>query len=261
MHLGVIVCVRDRERNTALLAEGLHRALVGKVRYTMWAIEQADARPFNRGALLNAGFILAEAAGVDVFALQDVDFVPLPSSAHLYLVPLGQGPRHLLGRVDSAGGAVLFSREQYRLANGYPNGFWGWGFEDHDLLNRLEVVGLNFDRRHWIEANCDFTCFHGFTQLSDCSGTHGNRAGCGDVTNAQRMHKKKAQQDNKVRFLAAREPSNGDNDSLQPQRLPRTLACGVDNLEFSLVATPTSCGRQCLRVPVLLGDHEWGEVL
>ena len=30
----------------------------------MWAVEQSDFhRPFNRGALLNAGFMLAEAAG------------------------------------------------------------------------------------------------------------------------------------------------------------------------------------------------------
>ena len=59
-----------------------------------------------------------------------------------YLAPVTEGPRHLLGRVDSAGGAVLLTREQFRLANGYPNGFWGWGFEDHDFLNRLEAVGL-----------------------------------------------------------------------------------------------------------------------
>lgn len=67
------------------------------------ACMQADRRPFNRGALLNAGFILAEAAGVDVFALQDVDFVPLPASSDLYLSPLLDEPRHLVGRVDSAG--------------------------------------------------------------------------------------------------------------------------------------------------------------
>lgn len=49
----------------------------------------------------------------------------------------------------AAGGGVLFTRDQFRLANGYPNGFWGWGVEDHDLLNRLECVGLRLDRRHW----------------------------------------------------------------------------------------------------------------
>jgi hypothetical protein len=43
-------------------------------------------------------------AGVDIFALQDVDFVPLPASANLYLEPLEEtSPRHLLGRIDSAG--------------------------------------------------------------------------------------------------------------------------------------------------------------
>jgi len=265
VHLGVVVCVRDRQRNTALLAEGLAAAFKGSVdvRYTMWVVEQADTRPFNRGALLNAGFILAEAAGIDVFALQDVDFVPLPSSAHLYLTPLYDGPRHLLGRVDSAGGAVLFTREQFRLANGYPNGFWGWGFEDHDLLNRLECAGLSFDRQHWRGApDCDFTCFHGFSQLSDCSGTHGDRMGCGNVTAQQREDKRLCQRANKIRFLAAREahstPSAAGEEDLT---LSREHACGVNSLDFSVVGLPSPCGPSCLRIKVKLGDHEWGEVL
>lgn len=42
-YLGVLVCVRDRATNTALLADGLHAVFGGKVRYTMWAIEQVCA--------------------------------------------------------------------------------------------------------------------------------------------------------------------------------------------------------------------------
>ena len=39
----------------------------------------------------------------------------------------------------------------------YPNCFWGWGFEDHDLLDRLARAGLPIDRAHWPPGN--FTHF------------------------------------------------------------------------------------------------------
>ena len=220
--VGIVVCVRRRQHSLELLARGLadaFREYQDVMQYTIWAVEQAeDGRPFNRGALLNAGFLLAESAGAELFALQDVDYFPLPSHAPLYFRPLNGQPRHLLGRVDSAGGAVLFSREQYRQANGYPNGFWGWGFEDHDLLNRLETSGLGLDRRHWSAVpECGFTCFTGFHLLQDCSGTHGNRTGCDQPPPAaaaaaaaaagHAQTKEKDQRRNKVRFLAARVPA------------------------------------------------------
>ena len=44
LYLGVLVCVRDRQMNTALLAQGLHDVFGGKVRYTMWAIEQVTTK-------------------------------------------------------------------------------------------------------------------------------------------------------------------------------------------------------------------------
>jgi hypothetical protein len=40
----------------------------------------------------------------------------------------------------------------------------------------------------------------------------------------------------------------------------RQNACGVDSLDFSVVAAPRSCGPACLVIKVELGDHEWGEV-
>ena len=44
LYLGVVVCVRDRQKNTALMAQGLHDVFGGKVRYTMWAIEQVTTK-------------------------------------------------------------------------------------------------------------------------------------------------------------------------------------------------------------------------
>jgi hypothetical protein len=74
-------------------------------------------RPFNRGALLNVGFLAAEAAGARLIALHDVDYVPLQEASDLYVRPFlddYDGPRHAIGRADSAGGVVIVSPNQYR---------------------------------------------------------------------------------------------------------------------------------------------------
>eukprot|EP00960_Hanusia_phi_P071230 767502-Hanusia_phi.AAC.4 len=92
-HLSVLVPVRDRDESLVKLAEGLAALLLPRVPYTLWAIEQRDGRPFNRGALLNVGYLLAEAAGSELFVLQDVDYIPLPSALPLYVEPPLAGPR------------------------------------------------------------------------------------------------------------------------------------------------------------------------
>ena len=53
---------------------------------------QADARPFNRGTLLNAGILWAtEHAGADQVWMHDVDLIPSPAVARLYhqTIPAG----------------------------------------------------------------------------------------------------------------------------------------------------------------------------
>jgi hypothetical protein len=145
--LAVVVPIRDRDASLEGLVAGLGAALGEHGRYAVWAVEQgADGRRFNRGALLNAGAVLAEAAGATLVALHDVDYVPVragpatgscpPAPRYPGLTRAGKGaqedagtaglyweaalpaPRHLLGRVDSAGGAVLATPDQIRLANG-----------------------------------------------------------------------------------------------------------------------------------------------
>lgn len=32
------------------------------------------------------------------------------------------------------------SRENYRLVNGHSNRFWGWGGEDNDMEERLDIL-------------------------------------------------------------------------------------------------------------------------
>ncbi|EKX42048.1 hypothetical protein GUITHDRAFT_111900 [Guillardia theta CCMP2712] len=257
VYLSIIVPIRDREESLQKLADSLALLLLPRVPYTLWAVEQQDSRPFNRGALLNVGFLLAEASGSELFVLQDVDYIPLPSALHLYLEPPLGGPRHLLGRVDSAGGAILVTSDQYRLANGYPNGF--------------EEVGLHMERWHWPQGS--FTSFQHFLQLKDCWGSHGNQSTCPPTSAEQLRARIDAQRRNKIRFLAARASAQVygkvadyvgrevEEEVLQ-QRRQRFHADGVSSTRFGLAADGFSrCGPACLRVKVKLQGPEWSEIV
>ena len=40
------------------------------------------------------------------------------------------------------GGVTMFPTELFKKTNGFPNDFWGWGFEDDELLRRCIDMGI-----------------------------------------------------------------------------------------------------------------------
>lgn len=112
----------------------------------IFVIEQVAGKPFNRGKLLNIGFI--EAPCYDYYALHDVDMLPVQSN---YTKPVN--PTLLATKVQQFGyklpfpeyfgGVVLISKEHMIKCNGYHNEFWGWGGEDNSFRDRiLETIGI-----------------------------------------------------------------------------------------------------------------------
>ena len=63
--------------------------------FTIFIIEQSPLYLFNRGALLNAGFLLLSASDYDHFAFQDVDTIPTDKGNIQYSYPVGKVPLHL----------------------------------------------------------------------------------------------------------------------------------------------------------------------
>jgi hypothetical protein len=103
------------------------------IEFKIYIIEQSnDGRKFNRGKLLNIGYLLALQDDASVFIFHDVDLLPSKDLLYYYTTrPLSQ-PIHIAKLWDRYnkntnyfGGIAVFSRELYERINGYPNNFWG----------------------------------------------------------------------------------------------------------------------------------------
>jgi hypothetical protein len=112
-------------------------------------VEQSnDKRKFNRGALLNAGYLYAQEhfPHIDTFLFHDVDII-LPSS--IINKYYGNCDRykilHLGNLVKDTkynppfGRVIRFSKNTFHAINGFPNNFYGWGGEDDALAFRIHI--------------------------------------------------------------------------------------------------------------------------
>lgn len=155
--LNIIVPYRERAEHLTIFAPYLSAYLdASRIEHKIYIIEQGGPwRPFNRGALLNAGFILANNEDTDPvswYVFHDVDMLPVTAN-YAYC----EGPTHLVTDASQFengvpydayfGGVTGFNREDFQKVNGFSNGFWGWGSEDDDLLRRCKASGLAPIRR------------------------------------------------------------------------------------------------------------------
>jgi len=140
--LGIIVPYRDREDQLKVFKQRIQDYL-GEQDYELIIVEQKDENDFNRGKLLNIGFLTAIKKGCDYVVFHDIDLLPIR-------VDYGYAnrPTHLIGQIKTPvgfertlfdeyfGGVTLFPVEVFQAINGYSNEFWGWGFEDDNLMLR-----------------------------------------------------------------------------------------------------------------------------
>lgn len=157
MHkLGVIVPFRDRYEHLvefkAKIVEYLNKQ---HIQYELIIVEQDDAKLFNRGKLLNIGFKYAKKLGCDYVAFHDVDMIPIDvdysyseTPTHLSSKFISKDPNFKRIVFDEYfGGVTLFPIEMFEVINGYSNDYWGWGYEDDDLLHRCKLVNIPLDSK------------------------------------------------------------------------------------------------------------------
>jgi hypothetical protein len=117
-----------------------------------WSIiiaEQCNHSPFNRGFLINLGYL----SGQDIFpnkhftVFSDVDTYPVDNDMTLDYRGKWGAVRHVFcGYEENIGGIVCFDNRIFESINGFPNNLWGWGHEDFAAKRRLARKKLEVDR-------------------------------------------------------------------------------------------------------------------
>ena len=100
---------------------------------------------FNRGAILNFGFVFSFSM-CDYVVFHDVDYIPLQRMP----IPYGFPPQpthlstndHLNDPESSVGGVFLTQSQHQLLCGGWSNLYWSWGAEDTDMFNRVKLSPL-----------------------------------------------------------------------------------------------------------------------
>jgi hypothetical protein len=151
--LAIIVPYRDRTEHLAAFVRHVpmyfeRDKLDRQITHAIHIVEQTGRAPFNRGKLLNCGYVLARDA--DYFCFHDVDYLPIwadyswsPHPARLiwHGLRMQEDPENFFGAV------TLFDKPVFERVNGFPNSYWGWGFEDTELRLRCMFGGIGFERR------------------------------------------------------------------------------------------------------------------
>ena len=149
--LGVVIPYRNRRSHLKEFSRRFVRYMEKfDINYELIVINQDDAKLFNRGTLLNIGFKYAEELNCDYVVFHDIDMMPIHVDYSYSEVPLHLSTHFLnneeydkkLVFEEYFGGVVMFPMDHFRKINGYSNKYWGWGYEDTDLLYRCEKKGI-----------------------------------------------------------------------------------------------------------------------
>ena len=147
--LGILVPYRNREDHLKYFVPTIKEYLNDKgIQNSIYIIEQGNKKPFNRGKLLNVGYELFKDE-CDYVCFHDVDLIPQEDSCDYSVV---HRPTHLASRLSKFnyqlvydeyfGGVTLFNKNHFELINGFSNEYWGWGYEDDDILYRCRKRGV-----------------------------------------------------------------------------------------------------------------------
>jgi hypothetical protein len=120
----------------------------------IYVIHQLGNGPFNRGKLLNIGFLFAEGKA-DAFDLADVDMLAVDGQVD-YSFP--SAPTHLASAASQFNytmpypayfsGHVLLTSAHMRSVNGFYNDYPGYGCEDDCFYRSFLQRNLAIDRRY-----------------------------------------------------------------------------------------------------------------
>jgi hypothetical protein len=152
--LGVIVPYRNRENHLNQFLNAIPIFFKRKqIDYEIIIVEQDNAKQFNRGMLLNIGFKYSQDLKCNYVVFHDVDMLPVDVDYSFSDVPIHMATNFILQNGEKNreifdeyfGGVTMFPSDLFKKINGYSNKYWGWGYEDSDLLFRCKIHDLDVD--------------------------------------------------------------------------------------------------------------------
>tara|TARA_B110000879_G_scaffold8945_1_gene11488 strand:- start:1638 stop:3038 length:1401 start_codon:yes stop_codon:yes gene_type:complete len=157
--LGVIVPYRDRYEQLFKFKTAIHYALSQQeIPYELVIVEQDNEKIFNRGKLLNIGVLKAKELECEYIVLHDIDMLPTDVDYKYSKYPIHLATQNL-PFPEYFGGITLFPINDFIGINGFSNEYWGWGFEDDDLLFRARLNGLKLDTIPYKAASGNTSAF------------------------------------------------------------------------------------------------------
>jgi hypothetical protein len=160
--LSILVPYRNRKEHLDTFIPYIENYLSTNIKnkFEIIVIEQANDELFNRGALLNIGFLL-EKYNCTYISPHDVDLLPEDADYSLpnmptHLAAYRSQKNYKLEYEEFFGGVNLFLNKHFEKVNGFSNYYAGYGAEDDDLRYRCVISDLLPERR-----NCRYqSLFH-----------------------------------------------------------------------------------------------------
>lgn len=139
-------------------------------------VEQDDDKPFNRGALLNAGYVHARNNGATRVILHDCDLVPDDTLLTMYREPWPRPVVHFGARFRRYNNSKKYFGGVHGFEGGsfpgYPNHYWGWGGEDDALRKRVNLHNVTYAKQG------EYLDLEGFATPKDKLRTLNRRTKC-----------------------------------------------------------------------------------
>lgn len=132
--LSIIVPYRDREEHLKLFIPHMNKYLPDS---KIVVVEQADDKPFNRGKLLNIGFLESKNR-IRYYCFHDADHLPLNVS-YTCMDGIYQLAASDIQKKNFLGGVTMFDSHTFSSVGGYHN----------DYFHRAEDNELDFHLKRW----------------------------------------------------------------------------------------------------------------
>jgi hypothetical protein len=129
------------------------------ISFKLVVLEQNNNLPFNRGLLLNVGFLECEKqvnSKIKYYCHHNCDLLPEDSTLD-YSYTCIKSIRDLFGYHSGLGGICIINRNDFRNINGFCNNMWAWGSEDLCIKQRADKQNIKVIRTQYNSGVKEFS--------------------------------------------------------------------------------------------------------